>query len=103
MRAIVTFALALAGAGALLGGAFASSPSAPKCFGKTATITGSGLIVGTEAADVIVGSDSSDSIDGAGGDDLICSGAGDDQIQGGLGDDRIAAGDGNDRVSGDLF
>ena len=53
------------------------------CFGKPATITGSGLIDGTSSNDVIVGSAADDTIDGRGGNDLICGGAGSDELVGG--------------------
>ena len=48
------------------------------CFGKPATITGSGLIDGTARDDVIVGSAADDTIDGKGGNDRICGLAGSD-------------------------
>jgi len=70
----------------------------PMCFGKPATVVGSGHIVGTPGDDVIVGSDGRDVILGLGGDDLICGGNGDDEILGGDGNDRLDGGAGNDRI-----
>ena len=81
MRRMLISLLALAGVAAALGAAGASGRSAPTCFGKKATITGSGTIIGTDANDVIVGSDGADTINGKGGDDRICGLGGDDQIQ----------------------
>ncbi|HEY9376253.1 MAG TPA: calcium-binding protein [Jiangellaceae bacterium] len=90
------------------------------CFGMTATIAGSGLIVGTAGNDVIVGSAADDSIDGRAGNDLICGLGGNDRLVGGVGNDQVhgdanddlvvgdvlaetgdAAGSGNDRLFGD--
>ena len=69
------------------------------CFGKPATITGSGVINGTPGHDVIVGSAADDAIDGKGGNDLICGRAGDDQLVGGLGNDQLAGDIGDDLLS----
>ena len=57
----------------------------PRCFGKVATLVGSGDLAGTAANDVIVGSSGVDTIDGRGGNDLICVLGGDDTVQGGPG------------------
>ncbi len=103
--------------------------AAPTCFGRTATIVGSGLSVvhGTRGVDVMVLSGGAEA-EAEGGDDFICGaarafgGAGDDHIEyagpgraldlwGGLGNDHIilnspdSAGDiiggpGNDFLSG---
>ena len=59
----------LAGAGLVVTGSV-SADAPPECFGKPATITGSGVIDGTAGHDVIVGSASDDTIDGKGGNDL---------------------------------
>ena len=40
----------------------ASSGNAPRCFGRQATIVGSGAINGTEGPDVIVGSTGNDTV-----------------------------------------
>ena len=49
-----------------------AADTALTCFGRQATITGSGTIIGTKGADVIVGSLGIDSIGGLGGNDRIC-------------------------------
>jgi hypothetical protein len=51
-------------------------------LGGRATITGSGIIDGTEGHDAIVGSGVSDTIDGGGGD-LVCGLGGNDARAGG--------------------
>jgi hypothetical protein len=53
------------------------------CLGGRATITGSGIIDGTEGDDVIVGSGVGDTIDGGGGGDLVCGLGGNDARAGG--------------------
>lgn len=73
---------------------------AQRCYGEAATITGSGLIVGTPGPDVIVGSSEDDWIYAGAGNDLICAGRGDDQVFGGEDDDRMAGGRGNDLLDG---
>jgi Ca2+-binding RTX toxin-like protein len=75
----------------------------PTCYGRAATITGSGSIMGTPGNDVIVGSEEADSIDGAGGNDRICGLGGADEIEGGLGNDRINGGPDNDLLVGDVY
>ena len=75
----------------------------PRCFGKKATIRGSGTINGTAGTDVIVGSPADDVIGGQGGNDLICGLAGADQLVGGLGNDQVDAGADDDLVVGDVF
>lgn len=70
------------------------------CFGKQASITGSGAIRGTAHADVIVGAAGDDRIFGGGGSDLICSGGGDDRVAGQVGSDSIDVGSGLDEVEG---
>jgi len=82
---------------------FALSESGPRCFGRQATITGSGLINGTEGDDVIVGSDGADTLVGSGGNDLLCGLGGIDRLRAGLGDDRLDGGEGNDVLNGDVF
>ena len=101
LRAAVVGVLLLAVSGAVAMRGFAA-PSA-RCFGERATITGSGIIAGTEGDDVIVGSERSDRIDGKDGDDLVCGLGGDDvHLGGGLGDDRLDGGAGHDRLRGDV-
>jgi Ca2+-binding RTX toxin-like protein len=101
LRGTVVGMLLLAAGGALATRGFAA-PSAV-CLGEPATITGSGIIAGTEGDDVIVGSAVSDAIDGKGGDDLVCGLGGNDVgLNGGLGDDRLEGGAGSDRLRGDV-
>lgn len=79
---------------------FAVTPTAaasPQCFGKAATIVGTGgnnEIIGTDHRDVIVGFGGNDTIKAKGGHDFICAGAGADTVDGGLGSDQIAGGPG---------
>ena len=94
---VLTLALALAVTAAE---GFAAQDE--RCFGKPATVTGAGTIVGTEGHDVIVGSESADLIDGKGGDDRICGLGGDDEIGAGVGDDRVDSGEGSDILIGDV-
>lgn len=75
----------------------------PTCYGRAATITGSGNITGTPDDDVIIGSADADVIDGAGGNDRICGLGGADTIEGGLGDDRVNGGLDNDLLVGDVY
>jgi hemolysin type calcium-binding protein len=77
-RSTALFGVAVTALFLVLGGTQAAAASGASCLGKKATITGSGLIIGTDAD-------------------------GDDTIAGGLGDDRIDASDGNDSVRGDVF
>lgn len=70
------------------------------CFGSAPTLTGSGMIVGTDGDDVIVGSDGNDTIQGRFGNDKLCGGDGDDQLGGGPGDDELDGGAGNDTLAG---
>jgi Ca2+-binding RTX toxin-like protein len=70
------------------------------CFGKPATITGSGVVNGTPGDDVIITGNKADTVNGRGGDDLICTHGGDDYVRGGPGDDKISAGNGNDDAGG---
>lgn len=84
----------------------------PRCFGKRATIVGTGgrdVIKGTRRNDVIVTFRGRDKVNGRGGDDRICTGAGPDlirgqkgadQINGGSGTDGLLGGRGNDRLVG---
>lgn len=71
-------------------------------MGERATITGSGIIDGTDGDDVIVGSGAIDTITGKRGDDLVCGGGGEDQINGGPGTDELDGGPGDDRLRGDI-
>jgi Ca2+-binding RTX toxin-like protein len=77
--------------------------AAPKCFGKRATIVGTGQddnIKGRGGRDVIVGLGGHDRINGRGGDDLICGGGGRDLIRGKGGDDEASGGGKRDVVFG---
>src|SRR6185503_28936 len=93
---------ALFGLVGFVGGTSASGSTGPTCFGKPATVAGSGIVGGTSGNDVIVGSASDDTIEGKGGNDLICGLDGSDVIQGGLGNDQVDAGAGDDEVAGDV-
>ena len=109
MRAsAVTVAAALAAGGLVASGvAPVSAQAAPECFGRHATIVGTGdhdELVGTNGDDVIVALAGRDAIDARGGDDLICAGAGLDGywklVRGGGGHDRISGGGGRDEILG---
>ena len=100
----------------LLAGLIAALPASaarPKCFGRVATIVGSGgddELIGTRRSDVIVARAGNDFIFGRGGRDFICAGRGqfdvsfagrgNDRINGGRGFDIIFPGPGNDFVNG---
>jgi Ca2+-binding RTX toxin-like protein len=77
---------------------------ATRCFGKRATIVGTGRadrLIGTPRADVIVGlAGSGDLIKGRGGNDLICGNQGRDRIFGGGGNDKIKGENGLDTLFG---
>lgn len=75
----------------------------PTCFGKQATILGTGHadhLIGTRRADVIVGRGANDEISGLGGNDRVCAGAGADEISGGSGNDQMDGGAGADHIEG---
>ncbi len=86
----------------------AVSAAKPKCFGKRATKTGHGKIVGTEHKDVIVGLGGRNKIIGNGGPDVICGGRGNDRITVGKqpnspakdGPSILIGGPGNDFIRG---
>lgn len=80
--------------------AIRSTTATGSCFGRTPTITGRGVLVGTSGPDVIMGSAYSDLILGAEGDDYICGGGGDDFLFGGDGDDHLDGGEGDDWLYG---
>ena len=86
------------------------------CFGRPATIVGSGspdMIEGTAADDVIVGLGGDDYINAGTGADLVCGGAGDDHVMGTTMEDpsgaavpdnhhdRFAGGPGDDDIQGE--
>ena len=85
-------------AGVAFGGSISTAQA--QCLGHTATITGTGVINGTNHADVIVGSPHADTINGYGGDDIICGGLGNDKIHGNRGDDMIAGDTGESFTGG---
>jgi hypothetical protein len=70
------------------------------CFGQPATITGNGVVTGTEGDDVIITGNGNDVVDGKGGNDRICTRGGDDHARGGAGNDRLNSGNGNDNTGG---
>lgn len=81
------------------------SATTPTCFGKPATITGSGYVRGTAERDVIVVTRGSE-VHARGGDDLVCGaflaygGRGDDHLRyaGDASDGELAGGTGDDVV-----
>ena len=75
-------------------------PSGDLCFGQPATITGNGVVTGTEGDDVIITGNGNDVVDGKGGNDRICTRGGDDHARGGAGNDRLNSGNGNDNTGG---
>lgn len=82
-------------------GVSAAQAAAPTCFGKRATIVGTGgsdTLKGTARADVIVGKGGQDLILGKGGSDLICGGGGPDLIRGDGGNDKLNGGAGQDKI-----
>lgn len=102
-RWLVTLCLAFVAVLSMNGGFVASVVATPipgECFGQAPTISGSGVISGTDGDDVIAGSDGVDIVDGGGGNDLICGGAGEDVLLGGAGEDLIAGGSDNDAIDG---
>ncbi|BBD68588.1 putative outer membrane adhesin [Nostoc commune NIES-4072] len=64
------------------------------------SLTGSNLVVGTDANENINGSAGNDYLDGKGNNDTIRGGDGNDTILGGLGSDSLFGGKGNDRLIG---
>jgi RTX calcium-binding nonapeptide repeat (4 copies) len=81
----------------------AESAPGPRCFGKAATIAGTGtgnVLRGTTGPDIIVARAGDDTIFSRGGRDLICAGKGDDVIVAARGRDRVRAQAGDDRLDG---
>ena len=71
----------------------------PTCFGRSATIVGTGEddeIEGTSGNDVIYGGQGADELVGLGGNDLACGGPGTDFIAGGKGNDKLGGGSEDD-------
>jgi Ca2+-binding RTX toxin-like protein len=94
-RVISTAAVAALALGGL---AAVQARGVPKCFGRRATLVGSGkseTLRGTRGPDVIVAKGGNDDIRGLGGDDRLCGGRGADFLIGGGGDDRMSAGAGS--------
>jgi hypothetical protein len=80
---VAPFALSVAGPAA-------PSYAATMCQGQPATIEGStGILTGTEGADVIVGHGTAVGVKALGGNDLICIDGGD--VSTGLGDDSVVS------------
>jgi Ca2+-binding RTX toxin-like protein len=80
-----------------------AAQAAPRCFGKKATIVGTGdrdTLKGTPKRDVIVGLGGGDKINGRAGGDLICGGGGHDSIKAKAGNDRISGGPSGDFILG---
>ena len=89
--------------GALMLGAVvvAEAKAVPKCFGRAATIVGSGqsdTLRGTKGRDVIVAKGGNDRLVGRGGNDLMCGGRGSDFLVGGGGNDRMSSGAGSEEA-----
>jgi hypothetical protein len=109
LRRVLVIGLPLVAIVLALASAANSRQAQEQCFGFPPTISGSGVLVGTDGPDVIVGSDGVDVLDGKGGDDKLCGqdgadlligGAGDDQLDGGAGNDSLHGGDGMDFCDG---
>ena len=91
----------LLAAGLLAVAAPAAQAAIPECFGKKATIVGTGqddTLKGTSRDDVIVAKGGSDLVFGNGGNDLLCGSAGQDYIRGDGGKDKLNGGKGQDKV-----
>jgi len=69
-------------------------PSACSAITLTATVTGSGAINGSVAAELVTGSAGVDTITARNGDDCVLGGAGDDSLNGGAGTDVCIGGAG---------
>jgi Ca2+-binding RTX toxin-like protein len=77
--------------------------AAPKCKGKTATVSTSGLartLTGTSKKDVIVGTSKKDKINARGGNDLVCAKGGKDTVKGKGGKDKLYGQSGKDTLKG---
>ena len=74
----------------------------PECdaITLTTTVSGSGTVTGTSAAELVVGSSAVDSIDAKAGNDCLVGGASNDTLTGGLGTDVCIGGAGSDSFSG---
>jgi Ca2+-binding RTX toxin-like protein len=75
----------------------------PRCFGRQATIVGTGRpdrLRGTGGVDVIAARGGDDRVRGLGGNDLLCGGGGADLLLGGGGRDRLAGQGGDDALAG---
>jgi CSLREA domain-containing protein len=80
-----------------------SSPTAPNCQGRTATIVGTDgaeTLKGTPNADVIASLGGNDKVSALAGNDRVCAGAGKDKVSGGKGTDRLNGEGGKDRLAG---
>jgi Ca2+-binding RTX toxin-like protein len=103
---MVGFRLAatVVGMAIILNGWAVPAQAATRCFGKRATIVGTGRadrLIGTPRADVIIGlAGPGDLIKGRGGNDLICGNQGRDRIFGGAGHDKIKGENGIDDLFG---
>lgn len=86
----------------VLGSAIAvEAKRAPRCFGRAATIVGTGkseTLRGTPGADVIVAKGGNDRLVGRGGNDAMCGGKGSDFLIGGPGNDRMGSGPGSEEA-----
>jgi hypothetical protein len=100
-RLIALMAIALLGLMVVPAGT--ASAAGGKCFGKKATIKGTGgtdRIQGTGEKDVIVTGGGNDVVNGRGGVDLICTGGGKDKAKGDGATDALDGAGGKDRLVG---
>lgn len=74
----------------------------PECAGLnlTAVVTGSGVVIGSNANELILGSSAVDAVDSRNGDDCVLGGGHDDMLLGRNGDDVLLGGAGNDDLNG---
>ena len=97
-------AATLVGVAIIFNGWAVPAHAAARCFGKRATIVGTGRadrLIGTPRTDVIQGlAGRGDLIKGRGGNDLICGNQGRDRILGGNGNDKIKGENGIDTLFG---
>ena len=81
---------------------FADPTQVPTCFGRSATLLGTGasdIIVGSTEIDVIAGVLGNDEIKGGNAADILCGGGGKDSLVGGKGRDSFNGGPGRDTCS----
>ncbi len=72
----------------------------PACEGKRATVSGTGLVLGSNGDDVITTGEDADRVYAGAGNDAVCTYGGDDRVDGAAGVDRLYGGAGNDALDG---